>query len=239
MTITSKNRPWAYGPGTMRRCLLTICVILGCPTHSFSQTTSLEPVRIASPNNAHIHPAVCVSKRGTLTVICGRVCHTELGVTHSSDGGRTWTMATAFDHTIDKAHYPGSLTALEDSRILHAWNRWSGETNQREPRSVLYALSSDEGRTWNTPKSLPRDPLLNCIIRHPIVELAPDRWLFSLSDKTFVYDPTTGSGTPLGDGHVHGLVPLVRTPRGTYVSGQGLRSTDDGKTCPFLPESFW
>ena len=28
----------------------------------------------------------------------------------------------------------------------------------------------------------------------------------------------------------HGLVPIVRTPRGTYVSGQGLRSTDQGRT---------
>jgi hypothetical protein len=44
------------------------------------------------------------------------------------------------------------------------------------------------------------------------------------------YNPQTGEETPFGDGRNHGLVPLVRTVKGTLVSGKGLRSTDMGKT---------
>jgi hypothetical protein len=35
--------------------------------------------------------------------------------------------------------------------------------------------------------------------------------------------------TDFADGQKHGLVPIVRTPKGTLVSGAGKRSTDGGK----------
>ena len=83
------------------------------------------------------------------------------------------------------------------------------------------------------------------MIRHPLVELSPNRWLFSLDDRTFIFDPRTGASETFGDGRVHGLVPIVRTPRGTFVSGAGLRSTDAGQTWqtiaefPNLKEQGW
>jgi len=52
----------------------------------------------------------------------------------------------------------------------------------------------------------------------------------SLDDRTFVFDAAARTHEPFGDGRVHGLVPIVCTPQGTFVSGQGLRSTDSGKT---------
>jgi len=194
------------------------------------QSAELHPIRIANPLGGHIHPAACISKRGTIVVSYGHVNHRDLRITRSTDGGRTWTPSTPFVHTLKKTYYPGSLTALENGQILHAWNRWSDETNEQEPRSVLYSLSSDDGMTWIAPQPLPRDPQLRSIIRHPIVELSPHQWLFSLSDKTFIYDPATKSSQPFGDGRVHGLIPIVRTPVGTFISGQGLRSTDEGKS---------
>jgi len=91
-------------------------------------------------------------------------------------------------------------------------------------------LSDDEGLTWSEPKPFPRDPAVRSIIRHRIVELAKDRWLVSLSDRTFVFHSDTGKSVTFGDGRVHGLIPIVRTPKGTFVSGAGLRSVDNGKT---------
>ena len=49
-------------------------------------------------------------------------------------------------------------------------------------------------------------------------------------DRTILYNPETGRETSFGDGQNHGLVPIVRTAKGTLISGKGLRSTDDGKT---------
>ena len=36
--------------------------------------------------------------------------------------------------------------------------RWDTPVTQKEPRSVLYSLSSDEGVSWSDPQPFPRDP---------------------------------------------------------------------------------
>ena len=201
-------------------------------------------VRIADPVGGHIHPAVCLSQKGTLIVTYGRVNHRDLRITRSTDGGRTWEPPTPFVHTVGKTYYPGSLTTLASGQILHCWNRWSADDNEKEPRSVLYSLSSDDGLSWSEPRPFPRDPKVMSVIRHPVVEL-PSGWLTSLSDRTLVVDPASGKGQPFGDGRAHGLVPIVRTPKGTFISGKGLRSTDEGRTwqtidgIPNLHEQGW
>ena len=230
----------------MLRLFFAATILALLPTISLAQDPELsKPVRIADPVDGHIHPAACVGRQGTIVVTFGRVNHRDLRITRSTDGGRTWAAATPFGPTEQKTYYPGSLTTLSDGRLLHAWNRWNGEATEDEPRSVLYSLSSDDGLTWSDPRPLPRDPKVMSVVRHPIVELAQDRWLFSLSDRTLVFDPTKGASEPFGDGRQHGLVPIVRTPRGTFVSGAGLRSTDSGKTWepienfPNLKEQGW
>jgi len=191
----------------------------------------LKPVRVVGgPMSGHIHPSICLTSKGTLVVIYGRVEARDLRVTRSTDGGRTWEPSVAFEHTLKRTYYPGSLTALSDGRILHAWNRWSTPEGTKEPRYVEFSLSADEGKTWSEPRELPKNTVMS-VIRHPAVELSAGKWLFSLSDKTIVFDEKSGESKPFGSTDTkHGLVPIVKTPKGTFISGAALRSTDAGAT---------
>jgi hypothetical protein len=202
-----------------------------------------KPVRIADGVSGHIHPAACISKKGTLVVIFGKSDMKDLRVSRSTDGGKTWSEHVAFAPSEKLSIYPGSLTALQDGRILHVWNTWYTDEKGKS-RYPQFSISSDEGKTWSEPKSLPKNTEQS-VIRHPIVELSPREWLFSLMDKTVLYDPSTEKVTPFADGHKHGLVPMVRTIKGTFISGAGLRSTDQGKSWkkiepfPKIGENGW
>jgi hypothetical protein len=99
-------------------------------------------------------------------------------------------------------------------------------------RHVAYSISSDDGITWSEPKPLAKnkDPKIESVIRHPVVELSATSWLVPLMDRTVLHNPETGQESPFGDQRNHGLVPIVRTVKGTLLSGKGLRSADGGKT---------
>ncbi len=215
-----------------------VFAMLGCLLGTSAAQEQAKPVRIASGVSGHIHPAICLSKKGTIVVIFGQSDMRDLRLATSTDGGKTWSKPAPFEHTAKLAIYPGSLTTLKDGRIVHAWNTWYGE-GKAKSRFVQFSVSHDDGKTWSEPKSLPKNPKEQSVIRHPIVELGPRAWLFPLMGKTIVYDPETEKLEPFGDGQKHGLVPMVRTAKGTFVSGNGLRSTDNGKTwqkvSPFPP----
>ena len=188
-----------------------------------------KPVRIASGVSGHIHPTACVTQAGTVLVIYSQSNYQDLRLTRSADGGKTWTEPTAFGPTKGLEIYPGSLTSLKDGRIVHTWNLWYTDAKGVKSRFVQYSISGDDGKTWGETKSLPKNPDAFSVIRHPLLELG-DKWLLPLSDGNVLYDPKTEKVTDFGDGTKHGLVPIVRTPKGTLVSGAGRRSTDGGKT---------
>lgn len=207
------------------------------------------PIRVADVVDGHVHPSICVCRSGDILAVYNRQGGggKELLLCRSQDGGLTWSEPAAIPGIVDCSIYPGSLTALADGRILLNWScyRGSGEAAYRAPQ---FCLSPDEGKTWQPPQELPLSDRTNTsCLRHAVLELSPREWVFPLYDRTIVYDPGTGGVAPFGDGRNHGMVPLVRTPRGTLVSGapvansgvslvlprdqvKGLRSTDEGQT---------
>ena len=190
------------------------------------------PIRIESGVSGHIHPALCISAKGTLVAtFCKKEFMPHL-ITRSTDGGKTWSPSALFPPTDKIAIYPGSLTTLSDGRLLHCWNVWFAPEEKVKSRYVAFSLSNDDGLTWSAPVNLAKnaDPKIHSVIRHPVVELSPTAWLFALADRTVRYNPVTGEEAAFGDGASHGLVPIVRTPAATLVSGKGQRSSDGGKT---------
>lgn len=213
----------------MRRAIYAS--ILAIVSNSCTVRSAEKPIRVAGDVSGHIHPAVCVTQKGTIIAIWSKQDYRNLQMSRSSDGGKTWSEPAPVPPTEKLSFYPGSLTVLKDGRIVHAWNLWYKDADAKDKsRYVQFSISDDDGKTWSEAKSLPKNPQAFSVIRHPIVELSANEWLFSLSDRTLVYDPKTEKTTPFGDGQKHGLVPIVKTPKGTLVSGNGQRSTDGGKT---------
>jgi len=125
-------------------------------------------VRIGSGVSGHIHPAVCIAKSGVIVVIYGKSDYKDLRQTVSKDGGKTWTESVAVAPTEKLSLYPGSLTALKDGRIVHAWNTWyvdEGKDKKEKSRFVQFSISSDDGKTWGGGKELAEEP--GGIQRHP------------------------------------------------------------------------
>src|SRR5689334_6608453 len=129
--------------------------------------------RIDSGVSGHIHPALCVTNKGTLVATYCRSEYKPHLITRSTDGGKTWSKPALFPHTVKTPVYPGSLTTLADGRIVHAWNVWFDLAPKGKSRHVAYSISSDDGLTWSEPVNLDRgkNPATHSVIRHPIVEL--------------------------------------------------------------------
>jgi photosystem II stability/assembly factor-like uncharacterized protein len=217
----------------MRSKLILVGTFLLSAVKLIAQQAELPaPVRIDSGVSGHIHPALCITKKGTLVAVYCQSEYKPYVLTRSTDGGKTWSKPVLFPHTVTTQVYPGSLTTLADGRLVHAWNVWYTAAENVKSRHVAFSISRDDGVTWSEPKNLSKnpDPKIHSVIRHPIVELAPTTWLFALADRTVLYNPETGEERSFGDQRNHGLVPIVRTARGTLMSGQGLRSTDGGKS---------
>ncbi len=213
--------------------LIRLTALLFLTTLASAQEAPLPPpVRIETGVSGHIHPALCLTRKGTLVAVFCKSEYKPYLITRSTDAGQTWSKPALFPPTEKTSVYPGSLTTLADGRLVHAWNVWFPVVEKVTSRFVAFSISSDDGLTWSEPKHLSKnvDPKIHSVIRHSIVELSPTAWLFSLADRTVLYNPQTGEESAFGDGTSHGLVPFVRTTAGTLVSGKGSRSTDGGKT---------
>src|SRR3954468_2156582 len=106
-----------------RLACLALVLVLGSAALAGGEE-SPKPVRIATGVTGHIHPAVCVTKKGTIVVIFSQSNFKDLRLSRSSDGGLTWSEPVPASPTEKLSIYPGSLTTLSDGRIVHAWNTW-------------------------------------------------------------------------------------------------------------------
>lgn len=211
------------------------------------------PVRIGNVRDGHVHPSLTQTRSGTLLCVYnfsgggGK----ELLLSRSRDGGRTWSEAKPIASSVGGSIYPGSLTRLNDGRILlnwsYYWPEYKGGAMPGVHREPKYSLSADDGETWSPAKTYPVDRMtLYTCLRNPVVELPEGDWVLPFYDRTVKFHPTRGI-SPFGDERNHGMVPLLRTVKGTFISGTpdaespvpggkvkkpvgGLRSTDGGKT---------
>lgn len=222
---------------------------LSLTTIRAEKATPSVPIRVGSVKGGHVHPALCRAANGDLLAVYNEDGGggKELLLSRSTDGGVTWSRSRPIPVIKDCSIYPGSLTTLRSGEIVLHWScyRIDGKRRWRVPQ---FCTSRDHGVTWSPITEIPLEDYTNyTCLRHPILELDSNYWVCPFYDRTVIYDRTSNSVNPFGDGRNHGMVPLVRTATGTLISGApqseapvpvgkpgqmvyGLRSTDQGQS---------
>jgi hypothetical protein len=133
--------------------------------------------------------------------------------------------------------YPGTADTLPDGRILVTWNYIADDKahDGYYERALLYALSSDQGRTWSEQRLIgPIDGRHLGAVRHNVLPWNDGRWLLPLRvGPPRLFDPQSGALAvfPLvGPDQVqHEFQQIVRTARGTLLAmGPVLLHSGDG-----------
>src|SRR5688572_4389460 len=98
---TAAGIPFSTKSGTrfMKTKLALASVWLLLASASLAQGPDLLPlVRIESGVSGHIHPALCITKKGTLVAVFCKSEYQPYLITRSTDGGKTWSKPELFPH---------------------------------------------------------------------------------------------------------------------------------------------
>src|ERR1051326_8081013 len=102
----------------MKTNIAAIVASLLCLQALAAQNTDLPLVRIDSGVSGHIHPALCLTKKGTLVAVYCKSEYKPYLIVRSTDGGKSWSKPELFPPTVHVQVYPGSLTTLGDGRLV-------------------------------------------------------------------------------------------------------------------------
>ena len=98
----------------MRESSMLAATLLLFAARLFARDPEPPPVRIDGGVSGHIHPALCLTKKGTLVAVYCKSEYEPYLITRSTDGGKTWSKPALFPPTEKTRVYPGSLTTLAD-----------------------------------------------------------------------------------------------------------------------------
>ena len=150
------------------KLLVFAALLASC--HIGSAADALKLVRLGNPVGGHIHPAACVSAKGTLVVTYGHVNHRDLRLTRSTDGGASWTSLGAphGDQTVIAFTANGTVLAgngpllwLLAAQILRAGGRIEAMLDTTPRRNWLMAAPHVPDFRVNRTLPLAADPPLS------------------------------------------------------------------------------
>lgn len=145
-TIFSDDRQWieASGPDTVYlfyRGTVPASALFVQKSTDHGQTYGAAVPILGTATPASTTPGYIAVDRHDGTVYVSHHNSNELYVSHSRDGGATWTTVLVDDKT-GHGHLFDPVKVGDDGTVYTAWSN---------DRHILYSYSSDHGATWSTP----------------------------------------------------------------------------------------
>ena len=133
----------------------------------------------------------------------------QVWVSHSNDGGSTWTQVPV--DAVQKNPYSDAFTRTAVGRSGNVYVTWL--TGKGNPAPVMMSKSSDGGNTWSTPRQ----------IATVVTSFLPPY-------EERIYDYASVGVDNSSGPHAGNIYVVMYTYTGTYLKVQMIRSTDGGTT---------
>jgi hypothetical protein len=189
-------------------------VALRQPGHTFPYETWLTvDTNVGSPRVNSLYVS------GVMAEYQGK---TQVLVSHSTDGGATWTQAAA--DSVQKNPEEDDFTRMavgKDGTVYVAWQHCRGKNGSGGALCptvhMMFSKSTDGGNTWSSPQQMATVKM-------------PHYWELPNTNQERVYNyPVIGVDNSNGP-HAGNLYVVMYTWTGTHLRVQVIRSSDGGNT---------